>query len=195
MRDKTDHDKYADDLSNIVQWTNWVESTMKRIITLYLKIPAEQVDFFEGNVLNNAVIGFAQKVKVVQAINRRAAAVKKFEQHPFSVMMTRRNAFAHQDLMTSVRLIEDKDGLPDVQLVIESMQGNGELEEITRERAFAEFFEAFMKCEKILDEMLVALGEEPRSVTSFPEKSRDTDGDVPAPRKVLGLCGCPIPAR
>jgi hypothetical protein len=26
--------------------------------------------------------------------------------------------------------------------------------------------------------MLVALGEEPRSVTSFPEKSRDTDGDV-----------------
>src|SRR6476660_3528806 len=94
MRDKTDHDKYADDLSNIVQWTNWVESTMKRIITLYLNIPAEQVDFFEGNVLNNAVIGFAQKVKVVQAINRRAAAVKKFEQHPFSVMMTRRNAFA-----------------------------------------------------------------------------------------------------
>ncbi len=73
------------------------------------------------------------------------------------VLLSRRNAFAHQDHLGSVRVLTGPDAYPDVSFVVESVKASGELETVTQTRAFAEFMDAYTTVEADLDALLAAL--------------------------------------
>jgi hypothetical protein len=114
-------------LLHVIEWTNMIETLMKRAISAYFKIGDDDRDFFESHLMNNAVVSFAGKPKVIRAINKRAKLVEKLDGEMFDRLSRLRNVFAHQDPLESVRMLEDDRGFLDIVMVVESMQNNGEL--------------------------------------------------------------------
>jgi hypothetical protein len=137
---------WVSQLAEVVQHTNAVESQMKSVISAYFDIAGGKRDFFEANFLNNAIVSFASKIKMVLAINKRAGLVTDLDRDAFHKLNSRRNAFAHQDVFQSMRWGPPEDGSSrGVRYVLESMKGDGEFEVLTREQAFEQFMEAYLK--------------------------------------------------
>lgn len=151
-----DVDRTERHLVLVIRSTNIVETKMKKIITAFIRTPPERVDFVHGYLLNNATLPFAAKVKLVLSIAKSLSiAVDREAMH---TLLSRRNAFAHQDHLTSIRIVNDSRGHPDVGFVVESIRGSGELETVTHDKAMAEFLQALGQVEVDLDALLGALG-------------------------------------
>jgi hypothetical protein len=145
-------DTWGDQLREVVQLTNVVESQMKSVISAYFDITDEgKRDFFEANFLNNSIINFAGKIKMVLAINKREPLITGLDRNPFLMLITRRNAFAHQDMYQSIRWEPPEDGSSrGLKFVVESMKWDGDFEVLTQEEAYAQFMDAFAKVHKCL---------------------------------------------
>ena len=90
-----------------------VETMMKRVISEYFGIQEDQRDFFESHLMNNAVTNFVAKVKVIQAINKRAKFAD-LDAEMFLQLSSLGNTFAHQDPAEGIRLVGDGLDFPDV---------------------------------------------------------------------------------
>jgi len=153
-----DRDREQENLVFVIRATNIVETKMKRVVAAFVNAPSERSSFVESYLLNNATVPFGAKVKLVLAISRALSI--KVDREAMHVLLSRRNAFAHQDHLTSVRVLNGADGYPDVSFVVESIKASGELEMVTQARAFAEFMDAYTTVEADLDALLDALGHE-----------------------------------
>jgi len=151
-----DRDREQERLVFVIRATNVVETKMKRVIAAFINAPSERSSFVDSYLLNNATVPFGTKVKLVLAISR--ALSLKVNREAMHVLPSRRNAFAHQDHLSSVRVLNGAGGYPDIDFVVESIKASGELETVTQTRAFAEFVEAYATVEADLDALLSALG-------------------------------------
>ena len=151
-----DRDLEKEHLVFVIRSTNIVETKMKRAIAAFIKTPLDRFDFVVSYLLNNATVPFGAKVKVVLAIARSLSV--KVDREALHMLLSRRNAFAHQDHLESIRVVTGPDSYPDVSFVVESIKGSGELETVTQTRAFSEFMEAYSKVDADLDALLTALG-------------------------------------
>lgn len=134
---------------------NQIELYLKAIIEAYVAPRADREAFFRAYVLNNAIVSFSAKVKIVLAINRKECVVR-LDSDALHKIMNLRNAFAHNDLISGIR-VEDQpmgDDPPAESVVLESIKGNGKLETITRKDAFDQFQQAHAQVESSLREML-----------------------------------------
>ena len=145
------HDKKEEDLVFVIRATNIIETKMKEVIAGFIGAAADRADFVESYLLNNAVISFAAKAKLILAI--ASALSIKINRDALHILLSRRNAFAHQDHVNSIRLVKDQRGMPTASYVVESFKASGELEAITHERAFAEFVEAYSKVDSDLEDL------------------------------------------
>lgn len=144
-----DHDPEEKHLIFVIRATNIIETKMKEVIALFISAAPDRADFVESYLLNNAVIPFGAKAKLILAIANTLSV--KINREALHVLLSRRNAFAHQDHLESIRLVTDRRGIPDVSYVVESFKASGELEAITYDRAFAEFVDAYSKVDTDLE--------------------------------------------
>ena len=154
-----DRERDEEHLVFVIRATNIVESKMKQVIYTFIQAPTERVDFVESHLLNNATIPFGAKVKLVLFIAKSLSV--KVDREAMYTLLSRRNAFAHQDHLKSVRIVTDGRGYPDVSLVVESIKNSGELETVTQSRAAAEFMAAYGTVDADLDALLTAMGATP----------------------------------
>ncbi len=136
----------------VIRATNIVETKMKQVIASYIQAPTARLNFVHSHLLNNATVSFAAKLKLVLAIAKTLSI--KMNREAMHTMLSRRNAFAHQDHLNSVRVVTRADCVPDVAFVVESIRGSGELETVTQEQAFSEFVSAYVTAEADLDALL-----------------------------------------
>ena len=129
---------------------------MKRVIEAFIEPSPDRSEFVLSYLLNNATIPFGAKVKIVLAIAKRLSV--KVDRNAFHTLLSRRNAFAHQDHLSSIRVITDSEDYPDISFVVESIKGSGELETVTHARAFSQFMGALVEVENSLDALLTELG-------------------------------------
>jgi hypothetical protein len=139
----------------VIRTTNITETKMKAVINEYLQIPAERRSFAEEFLLHNSSVSFAAKAKLILAIaNELNVKIDKNDMH---TMLSRRNAFAHQDHLSSIRVVKDHNGVPEVSYVVESIKGAGQLEVVTQKQAYEEFVKAHFVVERGLDALAARL--------------------------------------
>ena len=149
-------EKSDEHLLFVVRATNVVESRMKDILCAYLQVPEQRSSFAYSYLFNNAIVSFAGKFRLILSVARELSL--RVDREAFQVVLSRRNAFAHQDHLRSVRVITDHQGFADVAHVVESVKGSGELEATTQETAFAEFVAAYSQVEEDLKKLQLAVG-------------------------------------
>jgi hypothetical protein len=142
-------DAAEDYLLFVIRATNITETKMKAVIADYLQIPAERRSFAEAFLLHNSSVSFAAKAKLVLAIAKELNV--QIDKNAMHTMFSRRNAFAHQDHFSSIRVVKDQNGVPDVSYVVESIKGSGQLEAVTQKQAYEEFVKAYFDVERDLD--------------------------------------------
>jgi hypothetical protein len=142
-------------IGRVVELCNQVELYMTAIIEAYVAAPANRESFLRTYVLNSAIITFGSKIKLVLAINERTSVVD-LDDEAIRKVGNLRNAFAHNDLISGIRVEDPTVQVPDppVTVVVESIKSNGQMLTITRDQAFADFMKAHAKAESCLREML-----------------------------------------
>jgi hypothetical protein len=145
-------------IGRVVELCNQIELYMTAIIEAYVSPRANKEQFLRGFVLNSSVVSFGSKIKLVLAINEQASVIK-LDSEEIRKVGDLRNAFAHNDLISGIRMEDPTVQVPDppVTVVIESIAANGRMRTITRDQAFADFMTAHAKAESCLKKMLETL--------------------------------------
>lgn len=136
----------------VVELANQIELYLTAIIEAYILPRDDRQAFFRSHVLNNAIVSLGSKVKIVQAINRDLKVIS-LDSDALHKVAQLRNAFAHNDLISGIRV----DDSVDTEVVIfglESIKGDGKLLYISREEAFDQFKKYHKIVESNLKEML-----------------------------------------
>lgn len=139
----------------VIRATNVVETIMKRVISAFIEAPDHRLEFVNSYLLNNSTMSFGAKVKLILAIAKELSL--KVDKNAFHVLLSRRNAFAHQDHLESVRLMSQPDGTANVSFVVESIKSSGTLEAVTQEQAFSEFMRAQAVVQTDLNKLIASL--------------------------------------
>lgn len=137
----------------VVELCNQIELYMTAIIEAYVEPRADREEFFRAYVLNSAIVSFSGKMKIVFAVNKNLKLVK-IDKNVFHRVMSLRNAFAHNDLISGIQVDKTTDSTEPNVVVLESIRGDGSMEIITRDDAYQEFKNAYEKVETSLREML-----------------------------------------
>jgi hypothetical protein len=150
----SDHSPDEQQLLFVIRSTNIIETKIKRLIASFTKTPSDRLDFVVSYLLSNSIISFGAKVKLVLFIAKNLSV--KIDRQALHTLLSRRNAFAHQDHLESIK-ITDIDGYPDVSFVVDSISGAGVLGTVTVSQAFGEFVAAYAQVEKDLDSLFGAM--------------------------------------
>lgn len=139
----------------VIELCNQIELYMKAIIEAFVAPPSAREAFFRGYVLNNAIVSFGSKVKLVAAINRELNLVT-LDVGAMHKVANLRNAFAHNDVLTGLRVEEPASGDDALResVVLESIRHDGAMQVVERDVAFSDFRAAHGKVEACLKEML-----------------------------------------
>lgn len=100
-------------IAHIIIRFNKIESQIKDIIATYIN--SEQEDFVNNFLLNNLVINFSNKYKLLRAIAKKnnIEIDKKFN-NGIHILSSIRNAVAHSDQLSNISIIDaemESDGL------------------------------------------------------------------------------------
>ncbi|HLA74421.1 MAG TPA: hypothetical protein VJM76_00730 [Gammaproteobacteria bacterium] len=138
----------------VLDQSNRLEQIMKEIITSYIRPRERTKDFVEINVLNNSVVSFASKIKLILAINNREGLVK-LDQNKLHRLLSIRNAFAHNDVISGIRVHvpHDPGQSTKVYMVLDRMKGDGGVETLSRDDAYADFYKINLDIEPVIQEM------------------------------------------
>jgi hypothetical protein len=123
---------------------NALETKLSLIIADFVRPPKDRFAFLQRQVLHNSSVTFGGKVKLVLAIARSTKG-PKLKREDFHRMLHIRNALAHGDTTALTRknvnaLLPFPIG---EYLVIETLKGDGTVEEKLRGPAIAEFMMIF----------------------------------------------------
>src|SRR5574341_1509267 len=87
------------EIAFVIDKTNYVEFTLKSILTKYIAARNDRTTFVNDILLHSAIIGLAQKIKLLQYIVDRERWPMIDVNH-FHTVLNIRNAFAHSDTVT-----------------------------------------------------------------------------------------------
>ena len=94
-----DRDIEQEHLVFVIRSTNIVETTMKQVMATFINAPSNRNDFVNSYLLNNATVPFGAKVKLIMFIAKFLSV--NVDRNALHTLLSRRNAFAHQDHMNS----------------------------------------------------------------------------------------------
>lgn len=139
----------------VVDQFNQLEHTITKIITAYIGPKFSRVDFFAKNLMNNSVVSFSSKVKLLLTINKQEN-LAKLDKNQLHRILSVRNAIAHNDVATKFKLEMPDDPDEDIYsyIVMDRMKGDGTVETIPKDQAFREFYELHSALQPVLNEML-----------------------------------------
>ncbi|MCG8805866.1 hypothetical protein G1K75_09370 [Tenacibaculum finnmarkense] len=165
---------------NIIRKFNLVESEIKYIISCY--IDSKEVEFLENVLLNNMIINFSTKKKLLTYIIRDKnilsdSRVKKLNQS-LNVMMNKRNLMVHSDTVFGMNTVFDFDSIDDdkydknadefIKYLVSKTSFNrpsastindGKIEVYNVNEIHNHFIKHFKIADEILTEISIAIGE------------------------------------
>lgn len=122
----------------VVEQFNEIENMVNTIIFDYITPTIDAEQFVKTYLLDNSILSFASKIKLLQVIARNIKA-KAIDRNKLHRLMAIRNAFAHNQVAHRIDIEHVENELPDIYYYIESIKGNGEMERFKRDNVFAEF--------------------------------------------------------
>ena len=137
-----------DDLVFVINQFNYLEHLLTGILLTYIDPKEEKVSFVRNYLLNNAIVPFSSKVKLFLHLNSTENWVK-IDKNVFHRIMQIRNQFAH----SGKEILEIDTSEPEnseVHLFLESVQGNGKLEQVKAKTALNEFTQHYIYLDKKL---------------------------------------------
>ena len=124
----------------VLEQFNNLELLATKILTVYVSPLEKRRDFFSKILLNNAVLPFGAKAKLLVAINNREKLVK-LDKNKIHRILAIRNAIAHNEIATRFQRIipEDPEEPISSYFELDSVKSDGSLETIDRDHALREF--------------------------------------------------------
>ena len=153
--DEFSYDRELHLIGLIIDNFNQMELLITKIITSYVDPNKEKMDFFLFQLMNNSIISFSSKIKLLIAINKKNKYVKLNRDGLYRLLAIR-NAIAHNDVISKYKVIIPKNLMDDniVECVfVERLKPDGTIETITKNSAFLEFFELHENIMKDLNEI------------------------------------------
>ena len=132
-------------IGKIIHEAGEIENLLDEIITEYFISDLNLVSFFRKAILNTPILEFSKKVKIVSQIAKKENL--KFDSEPFHRIMSIRNAFAHNDLSSTLRMNIDT---YEYSWILKSSSSDGTYIEIERSEAMKVFFEKIDKAKGVL---------------------------------------------
>jgi hypothetical protein len=137
----------------LIERANSLEARMAYLIDLFVGASGLGREFLRSRVLHNSIISYAGKIKLILAINRTVGGPKinRDKLHRLGMI---RNAFAHGQLAESIRKVRDPAvGTVGEFVVVETLKGDGSIQEMNRADAINEFVQLHKDLVKQFDEL------------------------------------------
>jgi hypothetical protein len=136
----------------VVERFSEIEKLINTIIFDYVSPTTDAEDFVKINLLDNSVVSFGSKVKLLQVINRNLR-VKLVNPDKYQRLLSLRNAFAHNNINQNLEIESNETKMADIYFFIESMKGDGTMRRLRRTDAFKEFISLFKELKPLLNEL------------------------------------------
>lgn len=108
--------KHKEIISEIITKFNQIENSIKIIIASY--IASEKTEFINEILLNNLILNFSSKYKILQyIIAKEEIKVSKNFNNSIKILMTNRNIIAHSDNLFDYEIIPIKENLFSTQVL------------------------------------------------------------------------------
>lgn len=131
-------------IGEIIHEAGKIENLLDDIIAEYFISDMNLESFFRKTILNTC-LEFGKKVRIVSQIAKKESL--RFDSEPFHRIMSIRNAFAHNDLSSTLRMNIDT---YEYSWILKSSKSDGTYTEIDRSEAKKIFFENIDKAEEVL---------------------------------------------
>lgn len=136
----------------IIAQFNELELLMTKILTKYISPSENKKEFVESQMLNNSIISFGSKVKLILHISKNNN-FGKVDREMLHRILSIRNAIAHNDIVEKfkTRIPEDFDEDIYHYFVVDRIKGDGSLETINKDKLYGEFFTLHRELDKQLN--------------------------------------------
>lgn len=138
----------------VIDRFNYIESILTEIIVSYINPPSDRRNLLKSVIFNTSITSFASKVKIFSHMNATECWID-LKRESLHRIMHIRNQFAHSGAQWA---IVDKDtGISRVCIMLESVSGNGKLEQVDSEVALDEFTQMIVEIKEKLHVVLKTL--------------------------------------
>jgi hypothetical protein len=135
------------ELAFVIDRTNYIEFTLKSILTKYIAAGDDRRTFVNDILLHSSIIGFGQKIKLLHYIIDREKWPKIDVNH-FHTVLNIRNAFAHSDTVNQhIHINLRNDGtseVVDIFQLLDTISSSGKYRKVKRKDALDEFTQSFV---------------------------------------------------
>jgi hypothetical protein len=135
------------ELAFVVDKTNYIEFTLKSILTKYIAARDNRTTFINDILLHSTIVGLGQKFRLLHYIAEREKWPKIDQKH-FHTILNIRNAFAHSDTVSHHTVIRQReDGATEVVdsfQLLETISSSGTYREVKRKDALDEFTQSYV---------------------------------------------------
>ena len=141
--------KGREDLVFVIDRFNYIEYKVTEIISSYIGAIPERKKFVNSILLNNSIVSFGAKIKLLFHINsiEKLFDLKKDDFHRLAHI---RNQFAHSGQEVFEICLEEPE-LGGKKLMLESVASSGRLIEVDASKALSEFTQIFARLKQSLN--------------------------------------------
>jgi len=160
MQDNDEIDTEWNLIGLVVSQFNNLELTMTKIISKYIQPKHERLEFVEKNLLNNSIVSFGAKVKLISAISR-IEKLGSVDRDKLQRLLAIRNAIAHNDVISNIRTHIPDDPDEDIfrYIVMDRMKSDGSIETLPKSEAYGEFLMLYDEVTKQIEVVLLRANE------------------------------------
>lgn len=158
MEEDDEFDKELKFIGFLVTQFNELELKASKILTLYVKPSKDKMEFFESHFLNNSVISFGAKIKLITAINKKEKLIK-LDKNKFHRILALRNAIVHNDILAKFKVHIPEDPEDDIlrYFVMDHMKSDGTVTTVNKSDAYSDFLMLYEELNQQLEVMLEKL--------------------------------------
>lgn len=139
-------------LGAVLDRFNLLEASMTRIIVAYVRPAEGRGSFLANQILHNVNVSFGAKVRLILSVSRETGG-PKLSRDKLHKLLNIRNALAHGDSASALRVNRNALRVEPYgeYLVIQTIKGDGSVEEKPRATAIAEFMTLIEDLQSQLD--------------------------------------------
>ncbi|WP_257311274.1 hypothetical protein [Geothrix fuzhouensis] len=140
----------------IVERFSEIEQLINTVIFNYIAPILDAEKFVKLNLLDNSVVSFGAKIKLLQVINKNING-DFINRDKFHRLLSIRNAFAHNNVGNNLEIEPSEENLSEIYFYIESMKGDGSIVRTRRDDAYTEFWALYLELLRSLQEFIKAV--------------------------------------
>lgn len=140
----------------VVERFSEIEGLINTVIFDFISPTTDAESFVGNHLLDNSVVSFASKAKLLLIIDREKNA-KRIDREKLFRLLSIRNAFAHNNVGKKLELADEDPpvgALRDIYFFIESIKSDGAIKRVKRDDAYAEFIHLCDELQPAIEQLL-----------------------------------------